>query len=120
MQHRLDPVRHESVTYFPRQARCRDHPVCRVRHDRKTLFAQFAGEIAREVGARQIQQRAGFLQSFRFHGCQHQVAQRAGIALARDQLAKAGIAGGRGGVFADRKQRQFQQPAAFEMGRDGA
>ena len=80
MQHGLDLIRHESVTYVPWQARHGHHPVRRMRHHRKTLFAEFTGKVAREIGACKVQERAGLLQLFRLRTRQHQIAQRAGIA----------------------------------------
>ena len=81
MQHRLDLMRHESVTYFPGQAGRRHHPVGGLRHHRKAVLAEVAGEVAREIGGCKVKDRVGFLQLLRLRPLQHQIAQRAGVAL---------------------------------------
>ena len=73
MQHRLDLIRDESVTYLARQAGHRNHPIGGVGGHQVTVFAQLAGEIAGEIGARQIQKRAAALQDFRLQRRQHQI-----------------------------------------------
>ena len=63
---------------------------------------------------------AGLLQLLCLDAGEHQLAQAVGIAVGRDHLGKSGAAGGGGGVFADREQRQLEQPAAGKMRLDAA
>jgi len=107
--------RHARRRRLPRQAGRRHHPVGGVRHHRKTLLAELAGEIARQIGAGQIQQRARLLQLLGLDAGQHEVAQGARIAPGRHHLRESGLAGRRRGMFSDRKQRQFDQPAAGKL-----
>ena len=99
---------------------CRNHFVGRLRHHRKSLLAQLAGEIARQIGAGEVEQRAGLFQHFRLHALGHEIAQRAGVAAGDDDAGEAGLARRGSGVFADREQRQFEQGAAGELRLDAA
>ena len=82
---------------------------------RRPLSPSSRGQIPRQIGAGQIKQRRGFLQLLRLHSCQHEIAQARGIAAGRHHMGKPGMAGGAGGMFADREQRQLEQPVALEF-----
>jgi hypothetical protein len=88
--------------------------------DSKTLLSEFAGKVAREIGAREIEQRGGFLQLLRLHALEQEIAQRFRIALGRDHLREPRLARGCGGMFAHREQWQLQDPVALELAGDGA
>ena len=120
MQYRLDPMRHKGVTDVLRQARDRNHPVGGVGNDGKTLLGEFGRKVAREIGAREIEQGRGFLQPLRIHARKQELAQRVRVAFGRGHLGEPGFAGACRGMFAHREQWQLQEPMAFEFAGDGA
>ena len=73
------------------------------------------GQVSRQVGAREVKQRAGFPELLCLYCFEHDIAQPYRIAPGHDHMVEAGALRGGRGMPAHRKQRQLQQPAAREM-----
>ena len=117
VQHRLDPAGGEGVAYLTRQAGHRNHPIGRLGHDRQTaLAAVHRRDRARD---RRRRDKAAWRLSSAPSSSPLPARDRARPRhrrLAAHDLGEPGMARGFGGMFADRKQRQFEQPVACELG----
>ena len=75
-----------------RQMLDRRHAIGGLRHHAETLRAELAAEVARQIGAGQIQQRILLLHHLLARASHHLVAQGSGIAAGDDHLDEAGRA----------------------------